>query len=310
MKKTIKYISDYFFWPGMIRDIQNIIRQCNFCMRRKISSEKVQEKFIPREVGNPMEQIVMDIAFMDIGRSNKKYMIVIIDQFSKMISLTATNNQNEATVKNTLLNQWIYKFGKPQKIVTDRGKVFEGKLLQNLAHVLNISWIFTSPYDHKSNGLAERAIRTVRDMIVTSLKAGEEGKSWDELLPRIEFAFNCTVSKFTGFSPMEIIYRRKINIHTNKEHNFRDDEIMNKAHDNIKEASQTMMNQGKHRVCRNFEVGEEVLVRKDPQRRKKNDLLYEGLYKIAEFLTPHQVRLETPQGSKFRRIEWLKRCKF
>ena len=63
----------------------------------------------------------MDIAFIDIARSNKKYMIVIIDQFSKMISLTATNNHNKATVKSTLLNQWVYKFGKPQKIESDRG---------------------------------------------------------------------------------------------------------------------------------------------------------------------------------------------
>ena len=56
-----------------------------------------------------------------------------------------------------------------------------------------------------------------------------------------------------------------------------------------------------------FEVGEEVLVRREPQNRRKDDLQYDGPYKILRFLSEHQVELQFPGCIRQRRIEWLKR---
>ena len=186
VKKTTNYMNDYFFWIHMVTDIRDIIKKCDVCMRRKVLTSKTAEYLIPRVIMNSMEQIVIDIAHMKETRNRNCYLVVIIDQFSKMVSLTPTQNQDEKTVYRVLLHNWIYKFGKPAYIVSDRGKVFEGSQIKGLVDNFNIEWIFTSPYDHKSNGLAERVIRTVRDMIVTFLNDGRTGGCWDDIMKEVE----------------------------------------------------------------------------------------------------------------------------
>ena len=307
MKKSTKYISTHFFWPNMVTDIQNNIRKCEYCLRRKVCSGKTKQKLIPRQSTFPMEDIVIDVACMDSRGTHNKYMIVIVDHYSKMVSLTATPRQNESTIKNVLLHKWIYRFGQPKTVVSDCGKVFESSEIQDLAKSMDIKWIFSSPYDHQSNGLAERTIRTARDMIVTSLKTGGREKRWDEILPRVEFSINCSIQKSTGYSPMEIVFGRKINIHSpfveNRENSTK--EVVTR---NLKRAAEKLSQFEKDkRVERKFNIGQKVLVKKEPNKRKKDDFLYEGPYEILKFQTPHQVVLKTPGGTKNRRIEWLKR---
>ena len=66
----------------------------------------------------------------------------------------------------------------------------------------------SSPFQYQSNGLAERYIRTVRDMLVTT--NGEKVKQmWWEIIPKIEFSLNATVQSTTEFSPFEIVFKRK-----------------------------------------------------------------------------------------------------
>ena len=72
------------------------------------------------------------------------------------MSLTATAKQDENTVVNTILNNWIYRYGKPENILTDRGRVFEGTLIREWMNKFGIQQEFSSPYQHQSNGFAER----------------------------------------------------------------------------------------------------------------------------------------------------------
>ena len=43
--------------------------------------------------------------------SGKRYILTIIDQYSRYIPLTAVTNQDEKTTRDVLLNKWIYKYG-------------------------------------------------------------------------------------------------------------------------------------------------------------------------------------------------------
>ena len=56
-------------------------------------------------------------------------------------------------------------------------------------------------------------------------------------------------------------------------------------------------------------MGERVLVRIEPNKRKKDGEQYEGPVEILKFLSPRQVALQFQNSVKTRRIEWLKRWK-
>ena len=142
------------------------------CAKRKIDQCRTKEILIPRRSSEFLEQIVIDIAHMEKVQSSKRYLVVIIDRFSKLVSLTAVSKQDEKTIFNVILNSWIYRFGKPQSILSDRGKQFESQYMKDACAKSGIIQEFSSPYQHQSNGLEERVIQTVRDMITTSLNGG------------------------------------------------------------------------------------------------------------------------------------------
>lgn len=308
-KKVFHYLEDNYFWPSMWFSIKECLKSCLVCAKRKIDPKRTKEILIPRESSYFLEQIVIDIAYMEKAGAHNKYLMVIIDRFSKLVSLIALSKLDDQSVFKAIMNNWIYKFGRPKSILTDRGKNFESGRLQKKWEELDIKHEFSSPYQHQSNGLVERVIRTIRDMITTSLKGGCDERNWHELLPRIEFSINATQQSSTKFSPFEIVYGYKINLHSEMPIGpLQENEITREVKKNLELAADRMKNfESDKRGHREFMIGDHVLVRKEPQNRKKNDDQYEGPYKIEEFISPHQIKLSGPDGTKLRRIEWLKR---
>lgn len=310
-KKIFNYLQDHYFWPSMWNSIKSCLKSCLVCAKRKIDQTRTKELLIPRRSSQFLEQIVVDIAYMEKAAFHFKYLVVIIDRFSKLVSLSAITKLDDQSIFKAIMNNWIYKFGRPRSILTDRGRNFESSWIQQQWKDLNIECEFSSPYQHQSNGLVERVIRTIRDMITTSLKGGCQEKNWHDLLPRIEYSINATQQSSTKFSPFEIVFGYKINLHSgSNDQVIPDTRITLEARRNLEIAAGKMNNFEKNiRGQREFQLGEKVLLRREPQHRKKNDFQYDGPYRISRFLSPHQVELEGPEGTKLRRIEWLKKWK-
>lgn len=306
--KLAHYTKNIFYWPKMETSIQEYIKKCEYCARRKSNQNRTKEIFIPRESSEFLEQIVMDVAHME-EKAGKKYILIIVDRFSKLTSLTPLAKQDEKTIWKALLQNWIYKVGKPRSILSDHGKNFESIYLSNNLKELGIQQEFSSPYQHQSNGLAERAIRTMRDLISSTLAGGCSEKNWLELLPRVEFVINATKQSATGCSPFEIVFGRNINLHSVFDQNvLQSRNIIEEARIVATKAANTMRAQDvSRRGTRFFKVGEEVLVKIEPHKRKKDGIQYEGPYQIQRFISPHQVELQTENKTKLRRIEWLKK---
>ena len=83
--------------------------------------------------------------------------------------------------------------------------------MKELAAKFQIKQEFSSPYQHQSNGLAEKSLRTVMDMV--QWKEIFLKKTWISLLPRIRFSINATKQNSTGASTLEIIFGRKLQLH-------------------------------------------------------------------------------------------------
>lgn len=233
----------------------------------------------------------------------------MIDRFSKLVSLVPLTKQDELSVAEAIKDHWLYKFGKPKSILSDRGRVFEGSILRKLTEKFGIKQEFTSPYQHQANGLAERAIRTVRDMLITSLKSKKEKIAWEKMIPKIEFSINATYQSSTKRSPFEIVFGRKVILHGLPPSSSTDHEriILETKFESGKAADKLRNLEASRRGHRDFQIGEKVLVKKEPHNMKKNGNRYDGPFQILEFLSPHQVLIDFPGKPKPRRIEWLKR---
>ena len=75
---------------------------------------------ISREEFGPLEQIVVDVAHFEEFQAKYKYLLVIIDRFSKLVRLVPLIRQSGISVLEAFKYQWIYKFRKPKAMLFDR----------------------------------------------------------------------------------------------------------------------------------------------------------------------------------------------
>ena len=78
--------------------------------------------------------------------------------------------------------------GIPESVLTVQGTNYQSTLLAELYSLLNIKRVRTSPYHPQSDGMSERTIQTMTDMIATYANNNQD--NWDELLLPLSFALN------------------------------------------------------------------------------------------------------------------------
>ena len=99
----------------------------------------------------------------------KKYILGIIDQYSKYLVLIPLPRQDEETIRKAIFEKWILRFGCPSEIRLDCGKAFESRVMREFALKLDIKLCFSSPYHHNANGQIERQFRIIRHLINATL---------------------------------------------------------------------------------------------------------------------------------------------
>ena len=204
--RVTQLLQDRFFWPKMTVDVRNYIMQCDRCIRFKQPQEKAP--LCPLEITYPFELIHLD--FLTIGgkKDAKKEIniLVVTDHFTRYACAFVTANQSAQTVANVLVDKYFSFFGWPQKILTDQGGCFESNIFKELLHLCHVKRLRTSPYRPSTNGSCERFNLTLIRMLGT---LPVEAKSrWQEWVPTLAHAYNCTVSKVTGYSPYYLLFGR------------------------------------------------------------------------------------------------------
>jgi len=291
-EKIMRYIRTNYDMRNMAEIVKEAIRQCEPCQRVKVVTTATKEETIKLTAREPFEKIYIDICgpLQETFRK-KKYIMAMIDQFSRYIILTPIARQDEKTITETILNKWILKFGAPKEIHMDCGKSFESKAMSDLAKGMKIKLFFSSPYHHNTNGVIERQFRTIRDYINASLRERKKN-DWSEILPDIEFTMNATVQKSIGQSPAEIIFGRKIN--REQWHTVLEPK-MNEEEERMKDTT----------TKRLFYVGDQVLVKVESRTKDKDR--YEGPYRIIQKEHDRRYRLVDESGKTVtRNVEKLK----
>ena len=67
----------------------------------------------------------------------------------------------------------------------------------------------TTPANPKADGLAENAVKTVKDILPSITNAFQT--DWDLYLPIIQYDYNTTVNATTGYVPYYLLFGRTAN---------------------------------------------------------------------------------------------------
>lgn len=197
-----------FYWPSIFSDTTTTEKQCVPCRRWS----QIREGFHPRTThliaDAPGDHAAMDHAGPLPVVNGCAMILVIIDVMTRYIVLIPTPSTS-ATDTAKAFTLYISNYGTPKVIQTDNGTAFRNRLMSGLSRIAGYEHRFITPYKPRANGMAERAVRTVK----ATLRKLTHGFAlpWPDLLPVTQFYMNKRVHPATNSSPFALMYGRQPN---------------------------------------------------------------------------------------------------
>ena len=194
----------------MFSYIQTFVSYCSVCQQCKADTFPPKAPLLPLIVPEaPIQFISIDIAHMPIDDDGYQYLLMTGDIFSKYIETTPLKNQTARTVVQAFYDNWIMRHGSPFYLLSDQGSNVDSETMNELCTAFQIEKRRSSAYHSQGNGLAERNIRTVREILRTSLLDTKMSqKEWRKILPSTTFAVNSTESCSTKCIPFKVAHGR------------------------------------------------------------------------------------------------------
>ena len=146
----------------------------------------------------------IDLADMiDYKISNNKgyrYLFIVIGNFSKYLWAIPLKNKYSQTNTNEFSNITTTSKRKPLKIESDRGTEFYNSIFQNFLKSKNIQHY--SRYTDKGPSIAERVIRTIRNLLKKPVFLAGNA-DWVSELPSVIKQYNNTIHHSTKMKPID-----------------------------------------------------------------------------------------------------------
>ena len=207
--KTLAKVRQHYYWYQMRKDVDLYVQACDVCSRAKKASRHRRAPLGQYRVGSVMERVHIDILGpLPLSPSGNRYILLLVDQFSKWIEVCPLPDQRTESVAQAALDSLFSRFGCPREIHSDQGRNFESNLFASLCDLLQIVKTRTTPYHPSSNGQVERYNRLILQLIRCYLR--ENKHDWDTDLQLISGAIRSMVNRSTGFTANMLMLGREV----------------------------------------------------------------------------------------------------
>ena len=209
IERTRQMIRDKFVWPSLRADVSGWARNCVHCQKAKVGRNTIppiREFAVPNR---RFAHIHADIVMMPESEGYK-YLLTIIDRFTRWPAAIPLKDISTETVINALAHGWISSFGIPDTITTDRGGQFTSTVWTQLLENWGIRHSMTTAYHPEANGLVERLHRRLKESLMAL--CGDDRHSWYWKLPMTLLALRTTLKPDIGSSPADLVYGEGLSV--------------------------------------------------------------------------------------------------
>lgn len=208
--KTYHRIRQHYFWPALYQTVVKYVSDCKTCL--SIKHETASPKGLmntPKKCNRPFEYISWDIHGPLVMTKNRyRYILLITCCFSKYCLVIPLKDASSAHIIPEIKKKLFLIHGIPRVVLSDNGKCFISKIMQNFLQEYKIPHVLTTPFYSPHINTTERYNKTVNSMLSSYCKNNH--RHWDIHLPEIQFALNSAKSESSGFSPNFLVYGREL----------------------------------------------------------------------------------------------------
>lgn len=201
--KTLHRLKQYWYWPTMDDDVRLHCKGCPTC---QVNSPSNVPSF-------PLQKLPVAVKFnsrvhMDLlgplpDNEGDKYVMVLVDAYSKYLQLVSLPNKSMEQVSQAFYDHWLSVFGIPNRLISDQGKEFVNSCFHFLEKQFGFVHRTTSPYHPMSNGQAETS---VKEVLRYARRYVNENNDWKPLLSNVRFAHNTAFNSTTKCTPYEAAF--------------------------------------------------------------------------------------------------------
>ena len=197
--------------------IESLVRFCPTCAKNRVMKPKNVASHFACSSYVKMSRIAID--YIESLRPDDKgndMIIVIIDCFSRWVSLTAVQSKSTCAFADAYVAWLGLCFGEPSEILTDRGTQFTSNLTDQLASVAGGRMIFTTAGSKQENAIVERANREVMRHLRNIIMDRRAMDEWGRYLAFVQRIMNTMVHSSTGVKPCVIVLSTEMSHETLK----------------------------------------------------------------------------------------------
>ena len=195
------------FWHPSINQVcREVATCCPWCQKNKPGSAGASPPCLKIESSSPFELVAVDL--VELPRTARGYVgcFVMVDHYSKWLSVVPIKNKKAETVSAALESQVLPKLPLvPTRLLSDNGPEFRSEVFNELLDSYNIKHTYTTPYKPSSNGAVERVNRSV----IQLLKGlANDPTDWDMKLGKAVVVYNNTWHEEIKNTPGKFLLER------------------------------------------------------------------------------------------------------
>ena len=143
------------------------------------------------------------------------HILVLIDHHTRWAELITLPESTAELVAEAIFEQWISRWGTMRALLTDNGRQFTGRILQQLTDVYGLKRIYSSPDNSRGNSVVESYVRTLK----ITLKLGTQAfqTDWDVALQAAALAYRATPHTVTGHTPFFLMNGQEVALPLSRE---------------------------------------------------------------------------------------------
>ncbi len=200
-QKVTLILKPLYYWPGMDRDVEPFISECEIYRRGTVRRRHLKMIFdtdAPLAKALPRQHYGLDFYGVLKGE-----ILVIVDLFSREVIIEHVPFRSQLHVASVLLKHVILSRGVPISFRTDNAPELMRGAVEIICQFLNIEQITTGGHSPRGNAICERVNQTIGSMIQKI--SDHEYKNLSTMyLPSFQFAISTTFNSAIGCTPFRL----------------------------------------------------------------------------------------------------------
>jgi hypothetical protein len=202
---TIDLLKRRYYWPTLVNDYKNYIKECSKCQLARGSMSKPNSLQPIPPVGLPFERWGIDfLQNLPPTKLGNRHIITCIDYSTRWVVASAVAEMTADSVIQFLYSKIFMQFGVPFEIISDRGAAFLSESVSQFLHSYSVRHLPSSSYHPQTNGMVESMHRMFNHSITTSVNQNVD--RWDEFVDKTVFALRVRTHSVTKYSPYKLVY--------------------------------------------------------------------------------------------------------